>query len=275
MVKSPLRYPGGKSKVAHKLVSLSEKSDYLVEPFVGGGSFFIEYLKKYPKTKVIISDKNRDLFCFWFSVIYNGNSLVDCVKDAFYSKNLYNSPEKFYRYWKQEIVQVNHIVSAVRFFVLNRITFSGTTDSGGFSNQCFNKRFTRSSIDRLQYVVEFLKDKDISCYNYSIEELFESEELMKKELFCYFDPPYFSNKSSKLYGKNGDLHDNFDHDKLFYIINEYKNNMNFIMTYDNCDEIKEKYKNFFIEYLDMSYSITNLRGNETKELLISNYRCNK
>ncbi len=54
-------------------------------------------------------------------------------------KDLTNTETKF-----------NSFEKAVRFFVLNRITFSGTVDSGGYSEQAFQKRFTESSIDRIR-----------------------------------------------------------------------------------------------------------------------------
>ena len=66
MIKSPLRYPGGKSRIASKLVELmpEDMSEYR-EPMVGGGSVFIYVRQKFPDVKVRINEYNRDLFCFW------------------------------------------------------------------------------------------------------------------------------------------------------------------------------------------------------------------
>ena len=64
--KSPLRYPGGKSRAIPKILEqLPESFSELREPFVGGGSVFINIRQKFPAVKVWINDLNYDLYCFW------------------------------------------------------------------------------------------------------------------------------------------------------------------------------------------------------------------
>ena len=66
MIKSPLRYPGGKSR-AIKTISeyLPEKFSEFREPFVGGGSVFIYLKQQFPNLKISINDLNPELFLFW------------------------------------------------------------------------------------------------------------------------------------------------------------------------------------------------------------------
>ena len=75
------------------------------------------------------------------------------------------------------------------------------------------------------------------------------------------DPPYFSNKSSKLYGESGDLHTNFDHIRLFKYISTKRN---WVMTYDNCKFIKDLYKDFKQIEVSWAYGMTHSK----QELLI-------
>jgi DNA adenine methylase len=66
IVKSPLRYPGGKSRAIQQMKFLLPKEfEEYREPFVGGGSFFIYLKQAYPKLKIWINDLNPELYYFW------------------------------------------------------------------------------------------------------------------------------------------------------------------------------------------------------------------
>ena len=80
---------------------------------------------------------------------------------------------------------------------------------------------------------------------------------MHPKSILFLDPPYYLEKASKLYGNNGDMHDNFDHVKLCNVLS---NKTNWIMTYNNCDYIKNLYKNFIMLEIDWSYGM-----NKTKK----------
>ena len=65
MIKSPLRYPGGKSRVAEKIASLVPPFEEYREPFVGGGSVFFALKQKFPDKKFWINDIYTELANFW------------------------------------------------------------------------------------------------------------------------------------------------------------------------------------------------------------------
>jgi len=50
-VKSPLRYPGGKSRALKHILPIIPKFDEFREPFLGGGSVFLALKQKYPNKK--------------------------------------------------------------------------------------------------------------------------------------------------------------------------------------------------------------------------------
>ena len=111
-----------------------------------------------------------------------------------------------HRYLIDNKSKFNEIEIASAFFIFNRITFSGTTESGRFSNQAFKERFTVSSIQRLKQLAKVLPNTKITNLDY--------QEVVEKEgdnVFLFLDPPYFSATKSALYGKNGNLHKQFDH----------------------------------------------------------------
>jgi DNA adenine methylase len=79
-IKSPLRYPGGKSKAIPKILEYLPLNfvEYR-EPFVGGGSLFIYLKQKKPNLKVWINDLNYDLVCFWKCAQRDIDQLVDRI----------------------------------------------------------------------------------------------------------------------------------------------------------------------------------------------------
>ena len=161
-VKSPLRYPGGKSKaikqiMPHIPLNITEYR----EPFVGGGSVFLAVKQLFfNQIKVYwINDLNYDLYCFWIHARDDIKSLVNVVTEIKYK---YEDGRKLFNHFNRENLQFNDFERAVRFFVMNRITFSGTVDSGGYSQQAFAKRFTNSSIDRLQQLSSWLPSTHIT-----------------------------------------------------------------------------------------------------------------
>ena len=143
IVKSPLRYPGGKSKAIDQILPLitNDFSEFR-EPFVGGGSVFIAVKQRIKHNAIFkINDLNYDLYCFW---IYVKNNLFDLVEEISRIKKNTTDGRALFKFYTENDRQWTDFDRAVRFFVLNRITFSGTVDSGGYSQQAFERRFTKN-----------------------------------------------------------------------------------------------------------------------------------
>ena len=93
-----------------------------------------------------------------------------------------------------------------------------------------------------------------------------------KDVFLFLDPPYYSATKSKLYGKRGILHTQFDHKLLFECLK--KSTHKWLITYDNSDFIRELYKDFFQFEWKLQYGMTNRNNSASvlgNELLVSNY----
>jgi DNA adenine methylase len=166
-IKTPLRYPGGKSK-AIKFINPIIPGDFTEfrEPFVGGGSVFIDAKQNINSNAVYkINDINFDLYCFWKHARDNCEELYNAVKNI---KNISKDGKKLFAEYREE-KNYSDFERAVRFFVMNRITFSGTVDSGGYSQQAFEKRFTHSSIEKLRDLPDLLNG--VKIYNKDYTEL--------------------------------------------------------------------------------------------------------
>ena len=156
---------------------------------------------------------------------------------------------------------------AVRFFVLNRITFSGTVESGGYSQKAFESRFTDSSIERLLPLEIILENVHITNLDYR-QVLTPSSE----DVFTFFDPPYLSATKSKLYGKKGMLHTGFKHEEFAYALKNYPHN--WLVTYDDSPEIRAHFDFANLYEWELQYGMNNYKKTTAakgKELFISNY----
>lgn len=266
---SPLRYPGGKSKSLSKILpKVYVPYKEFREPFVGGGSVFLTAMQRInPNAKYVINDLNHDLYCFWNALKENKSELIAAIQVI---KDTYMDGKKLFEYFTVENQIRTDFEKAVRFFVMNRITFSGTTDSGGLSDEAFRKRFTQTSIDRLKPLPKMLEKVTIRFGDYE-PLLFEPGD----GVFIFLDPPYFSATKSRLYGKNGDLHASFDHKR--FASNMKKCQHKWLITYDDSKEIRELFKapGIFLYDWRVQYGMTNAGGGKAekgKELFIANYK---
>ncbi|MBD2494688.1 DNA adenine methylase [Nostoc sp. FACHB-280] len=271
MLKSPLRYPGGKSKAIKQIIEyLPDNFLEFREPFVGGGSVFIYLKQKYPHLKIWINDLNPELFLFW-KLAQSDISVL--VKEIYKIKNTY--PDGKLLFIELTTIDVNTLSDlerAIRFFILNRITFSGTIESGGFSQEAFEKRFTHSSIERLEKL-ESILTADIKITNLDYSYLLNEKG---EKVFLFLDPPYFSATKSKLYGKAGALHTSFEHQRFAESLKQCHHL--WLITYDNSPQIRDNFQWANIYEWELQYGMNNYKQNgaaKGKELFITNYQIEK
>lgn len=264
MIGSPLRYPGGKSRSVEKITKLIPPFAEFREPFVGGGSVFINLKQKFPDKKFWINDKYAELATFWQILQNDPENLFEQIgnwRDAFS-----DGKELFY-FLREKIKDCGKVETAAAFFVFNRITFSGTTEAGGFSLQAFEKRFTDSSIERLKLIPQVLRAVKITNSDY--ESVINADG---ENVFLFLDPPYFSAANSALYGKNGGLHKVFDHEKFAGILQNCPHK--WLLTYDDSPFIRELFSFANIQDWKLTYGMKNVTANSNQkgsELFISNY----
>jgi DNA adenine methylase len=249
IVKSPLRYPGGKSR-AVKIISkyIPKGTTRICSPFFGGGSLEIHCAQN--GIKVYGYDSFGPLVDFWQVLLKNPFKLAHIVKKYHPLKK-----EKFYELQKLQLESKSKLERAAVFFVLNRTSFSGSTLSGGMATggDYNNPRFTKSSIEKL---------KTFKIKNLTIQQDDYKKSIPRhKKALLYLDPPYLI--QSKLYGRQGDLHKNFDHYTLAKIL---KKRNNWILSYNNSKEIHQLYSDYTILYPDWKYGMSN--NKKSREVLI-------
>jgi len=242
---SPLRYPGGKSRAVNILAKhIPDNTREICSPFFGGGSFELYCANN--NITVYGYDVFLPLVEFWQCLVEDKKKLVSAVR-TFYplSKN------RFYQLQEKQGTYKNKFRRAAAFFTLNRSSFSGSTMSGGMSIN--HPRFTETSIQRLT---------DFNIDGFSVNSLdFASSIDRHRGMLLYLDPPYMI--KGCLYGKKGNTHRGFDHAGLAEIL---KGRDQWILSYNDCEEIRELYKEYEILYPEWTYGMSS--NKKSKEVLI-------
>lgn len=243
--RSPLRYPGGKTRAIEILTRYFPKNlDTLCSPFFGGGS--VELYLAARGVKVFGYDVFKPLVEFWQSLLTQPDELADTVERFFPLER-----EKFYELQRQQTLFESALERAAVYYVLNRSSFSGATLSGGMSPE--HPRFTRTSIERL---------RSFHNPNLDVRELrFNESLLLHTDTFAYLDPPYLV--KSGLYGRKGDVHKSFDHETLAAIL---RTRDKWIMSYNDCPEIRALYAGYRVLMPNWKYGMSNDKA--SREILI-------
>jgi len=239
---SPLRYPGGKRKLANFFALVCEKNNingHYVEPYAGGASVALHLLINGYVKKITINDLDRAIYAFWYSVLNNTDKFCNEIRKTDVTL------ENWRRFKKIHKNKDNESLFDLGFatFFLNRTNHSGIIDGGMIGgveqkgNYKIDCRFEKEDlIVRIKLIV---KHKDnINLHNLDALELIEKiqEDRGNKNTIFYFDPPYYL-KGPSLYMNH---YKHSDHKKVSKQIQKIKNTK-WIVSYDDTPEIKKLY----------------------------------
>jgi len=271
--KTPLRYPGGKSRACTKmdqyLLKVSDCKEYR-EPFLGGGSVAIYITKKYPHLDIWVNDLYEPLYNFWRVLQDDGNALYERLCDL---KSRHPEPESAKELFLKSKEYLNDesnndiIQRAVSFYTVNKCSFSGLTESSSFSKQASNSNFSMRGIEKLPGYTKIIENWKIT--NLSYEQLLCDN----KSTFIYLDPPY--EIGSNLYGKRGSMHKGFDHDQFATICDRFVGPQ--LISYNSSQLVKDRFKGWQTGEFDLTYTMRSVgeymrEQKERKELLLFNYK---
>ena len=270
-LKTPLRYPGGKSRACTKLDTyipdLREYTEYR-EPFLGGGSVAIHITKKYPHLQVWVNDLYEPLVNFWKTLQDDGYALYKRLQEL-KSRFPDEGSAKGLFLEAKELVNddsVSPLYRACSFYVINKCSFSGLTESSSFSRQASNANFSLRGIEKLQGYTQIIKDWKIT--NLSYEQLLTDD----KECFTYLDPPY--DIRSNLYGRKGSMHNGFSHDGFAADCDRFIGPQ--LISYNSSQLVKDRFQGYEVGEFDLTYTMRSVgeymrEQKERKELLLFNY----
>ena len=270
-LKTPLRYPGGKSRAVAKLckwLPSREITEYR-EPFLGGGSMALELTKRLPEDVPIwVNDLYEPLYNFWKVLQEDGEPLTDILlgrkqqhPDQDSARKLFNDAKDILNDFTQTSVD-----RAVAFYIVNKCSFSGLTESSSFSKSASDSNFSIRGIERLPSYSKLIQRWKITCLSY--EELVSDETLT----FIYADPPY--DIKDALYGYKGDKHKGFDHATFADVFDKCLCNV--MISYNDHPDIVMRFLEWCQYDFDHTYTMRSTGTymedqHKRRELVLTNY----
>ena len=270
-LKTPLRYPGGKSRAVTKmgqyLPDLREYKEFR-EPFLGGGSVAIYLSKMYPNLSIWVNDLYEPLVNFWLSIQNNGEELYKDLRDLKEKHPNRDSARGLFNDSKEIINdgEKNNQDRAVAFYIVNKCSFSGLTESSSFSPQASESNFSMRGIEKLIGYQGIIGDWKITNTTYG--DLLTNWQ----DTFIYLDPPY--DIKDNLYGRKGAMHKRFDHDKFAEDCDRHTADM--MVSYNSSQLVKDRFKDWTAAEFDLTYTMRSVGEymrdqQQRKELLLLNY----
>ncbi len=266
---SPLRYPGGKTKITPLVALLMEssgvKNGTYIEPFVGGAGVALSLLFNNKVERIVINDYDVAIYSIWNAILNETDKLISLIENTPISVEEWRKQKKIY-------VERNNTYSlelAFATFYLNRTNRSGIIKAGpigGFDqngNYLIDARFNKIDLVKRIQKISTYKEK-IILYNKEIRDfIINYLPLYTDNGFVYFDPPYFK--------KGKELYKNFftltDHSDIAELIRRL--NLPWMLTYDDETEIVKLYKDKYIKRYDINHSAAN-KGKNQEIIALSN-----
>lgn len=266
---SPLRYPGGKAKLYDKIKEILEKNKLTnrvyIEPFAGGCGLALLLLRNNIVDSLVLNDLDRSIYAFWYSILNYTDEFCNLVTSTEITLEIRE---------KQKLIQkekktADLLELGFSTFFLNRVNHSGVIKGGPIGgvkqegNYKLDCRFNKIRlIEQIREIVSY-KEK-IKITNLDVMEFINNElPKLPKDSFVFLDPPY--------YKKGPELYVNFykheDHQNLSKeIINKIE--QNWIVTYDNVEEIKKIYQGCNQQEFSITYTLKNKGKNSGSEVII-------
>ena len=273
-LKTPLRYPGGKSRACKKLAphfpDLNKYTEYR-EPFLGGGSVAIYITQRYPNLDVWVNDLYEPLTNFWTQLRDNSDEIKRQLQelkqrnpDPVSAKSLFLDSKD---YLSKDPGGCDLTARAVAFYIVNKCSFSGLSESSSFSAQASDSNFSARGIEKLPLYGQLIRKWKIT--NKSYEQLLPERD----NIFTYLDPPY--EIGSNLYGRKGNMHNTFNHDSFATICDRF-NNAPQLISYNSSQLIRERFQNWKAAEFELTYTMRSVGEymkdqKERKELILMNY----
>ncbi|MCH7886449.1 MAG: DNA adenine methylase [Candidatus Marinimicrobia bacterium] len=265
---SPLRYPGGKTRLSYFLQKAIEENFIennkivLVEPYAGGAGASLKLLYSGKVKKIIINDLDKAIYSFWKTATEDTDYLIRKIKSVIIDIDEWKKQKKIF---SNPSTSIKKLAFATLF--LNRTNYSGIIKGGpiggvhqsGFWN--VRSRFNKDLIiKRLNLIKEHKNSIGVRNYDgiYFLKRLEKNKK--KDDYFIFIDPPYYK-KGKSLYLNH---YIDKNHEKLSKFLE--KTPLKWVMTYDDVLFIRKLYRKMRKTKFVINHSA--YRSKMGKEILI-------
>ncbi|MBP2498943.1 DNA adenine methylase [Methylobacterium sp. PvP062] len=265
---SPLRYPGGKAKLAPYFKALVRQNKLLdgvyIEPFAGGGGVGLCLLLHGYVNRIFLNDLSAPIFSFWKALLDEPERFQKRILDIPLTTDEWINQRKIFQEANGEI----SFETGFATFFLNRTNHSGVLNGGMIgghgqkSAYGLDARFNKNEL--AARVRRIAKNRhNISILNLDAAELIENCQSIadEKSPLVYIDPPYFR-KGRELYY---DFFESKDHERLRDVISGLSGQVKWVVSYDNEPEIVDLYQAYDKLEYNLNYSVRN--GRVGKEVM--------
>lgn len=266
-INSPFRYAGGKFYARKLIIEHIPEHDFYIEPFAGGASIFFAK----PKAKNSwLNDIDKELINCLTVIRDFPEKLINRLKDEKATKERHG-------YYKNEFKPKNKLDRAVRWFYLNRTSYSGIMNM----QNCYWGYGEKYSMRPENWPRNILRTSEklqgVKLTSLDFEDVIREAP---KNSFLFIDPPYFNADQDKFYACSFKKEDHF---RVAKILKKHSKRIKFLVTYDNSKEVRELYEwaidmherewNYTISRTDDQKNKTDKKGTRSKgkEIFIVNY----
>jgi len=267
-MKTPIRYAGGKSRAIKIISPYLDNETKIVSPFMGGGSLEVNWANK--GIEVIGYDLFDALVNFWNVLLNNREEFVEKLKTISPTPQEYNRIKEILMKWentqemlkgwktdhykRDEVITLDDVTAAAYYY------FNHNTSYGpGYLGWGSSVYLKQNKWDTMVKNIDKFIIPTLSVKQGSFEEVLPNHT----EDTLYLDPPYYleKDKDNKMFTgiypmRNIPIHHNgFDHEKLRDLLKEHK--CKFVLSYNNCETIREYYKDFEQVFPTWNYSMGN------------------
>ena len=267
-MKTPIRYAGGKSKAYKIITEYIPRLPYpqrIISPFIGGGSLESKWSSELD-IPVYGFDIFDALINFWSVLLSRPNDLANRLRELKPTKEEYeNIKEILLRwdytqdmlkdwhtdYYKREPIELSELDAAAYYFFNHNLSYGPMYL--GWMSKIYQ---SQTKWDKMTHYIGSYRNPNLEVCKASFDEIIPN---YPNDLI-YLDPPYYlkkddDNKMLKGMYPNCNIdvhHTGFNHELLRDLLHNHKGT--FILSYNNCETIREYYKDFTLVYPEWHYS---------------------
>jgi len=240
---TPLRYPGGKQKLAPFIREVLAENDLTggcyVEPYAGGSGVAIDLLITGEVSNIYLNDSCKGIYAFWRSVLRAPDDLCRRISRAVLTVNEWQRQREIFLH------PSGHSLLELGFatFYLNRCNRSGILCGGligGLGQKGkwkMDARFTKKNlIARIEMIAEYSRFITVTNKD-AVDYISHNIPKLPRKCLVYFDPPYYR-KANRLYPN---YYQESDHEDIANVIQK-KVARRWLVSYDSCAEIARFYR---------------------------------